>query len=267
MDTNKLKADINAACVTHFREGHRWHMGASVIGHDCPRYVWNTFRWLKAEEFDGRMYRLFQRGHKEEPNFVEMLRHVGIEVTEGDHTTGKQFRVSAHNGHFGGSLDGICIPDQFLVEFKTHSDKSFKELAKVGVRQAKPQHVVQMETYGPFYNLDYALYCAVNKNDDDLYFEWVRLDKTVGALHVAKAGELINSQTPPKKISETPTYFRCKWCHFAGICHLSHIPEKNCRSCSFAVPGIEGEWVCNKFQNNIPRDFVPTGCQSWEAIV
>jgi hypothetical protein len=272
MDTNKLKADIDAACVAHFKEGHRNHMGASIIGHECARYVWNTFRWLKSETFDGRMYRLFERGQLEEKRFIEALSLVGIVVEEVDKETGKQYRVDAHNGHFGGSLDGIALDfegdvPRFLVEFKTHGDKSFNELVKVGVRQAKPQHVVQMETYGPFYNLDHGLYCAVNKNTDEFYFEWLRLDKTVGELHVAKAGELINSQEAPNKISETPTYFRCKWCHFSGICHSNHIPEKNCRSCQFAVPIENSEWKCNKFGGAIPKDFIAKGCDEWISIV
>lgn len=266
MDTVKLKFDIDAACVEHFREGHRWHMGASIIGHECERYIWSTFRWLKAEEFNGRMYRLFERGQLEENRFVKSLSLAGINVQEYDPTTGKQYRVSAHNEHFGGSLDGIGTAG-FLVEFKTHGERSFIDLTKHGVAHSKPQHVAQMQTYGPFYNLDYGLYCAVNKNTDEFHFEWLRLDRTVGALHVEKAGRLIYSQIAPPKISETPTFFKCKFCHFSGICHSNHIPDKNCRSCKFASPVENGEWFCSMFGNDIPRDFVPKGCQEWVAIV
>jgi len=273
MDTKQLKADIDAACVANMSDGHRWHMGASIIGHECERYVWNTFRWLKQEQFEGRMLRLFARGQDEEPRFVKALASVGIQVQELDAATGKQLRISDCNGHFGGSLDGVgWTPPgavEFLVEFKTHGLKSFDELVKYGVAQAKPQHVVQMQTYAPYYKLTHGLYCAVNKNTDEFHFEWLTLDWNIGALHVAKAERLINSQTPPKKISETPTYFKCKWCHFSGICHSNHIPEKNCRSCAKATPVENGEWACSDIliNNIIPRDFVPHGCQNWLSIV
>ncbi len=273
MDTVKLKSDIDAACVEHFREGHRWHMGASIIGHECQRYVWNTFRWLKAEEFSGRMYRLFERGQLEEQRFVMALAHVGIDIAETDPITSEQYRITAHNNHFGGSLDGISVRgfnqsgSDFLVEFKTHGEKSFADLTKHGVAQSKPQHVAQMQTYGPFYNLEYGLYCAVNKNTDEFHFEWLRLDPTVGALHVEKAGRLIYSQIAPPKISEAPTFFKCKRCHFNGICHSGHIPEKNCRSCAFATPVDNGEWHCGKFDSNPPKDFIAVGCGEWVSIV
>jgi len=270
MDTAKLKQNVDATCVEHFREGHRSHLGASIIGHECSRYIWNTFRWLKLEQFDGRMYRLFERGQLEEARFVKALSLVGIQVQEVDPDTGKQFRISAHNGHFGGSLDGIAQitgHGSFLLEFKTHGDKSFKELEKNGLELSKPQHLVQMQTYGPFYDLPNGLYCAVNKNTDEFYFERVALDPTVGALHVAKAGEIIFSQVPPKKISETPTFFKCKWCHFNDICHSNHLPEKNCRSCKFAKPVENSEWQCGLVEKVIPKDFVKEGCGQWQSIV
>ena len=34
-----------------------------------------------------------------------------------------------------------------VVEFKTHSAKSFRELAAKGVAEAKPQHWAQMQVY------------------------------------------------------------------------------------------------------------------------
>ena len=77
--TDKIKLDVDAYCLT-YNDGHRSHLGASLIGHECKRYLWYTFRWVKAETFDARMNRLFRRGHREEAQFIDMLRGAGFKV-------------------------------------------------------------------------------------------------------------------------------------------------------------------------------------------
>jgi len=52
----RIEEDIDAACRAEFAEDPRTHLGASIIGHDCQAYAWNTFRWLKFEAFDGRSW-------------------------------------------------------------------------------------------------------------------------------------------------------------------------------------------------------------------
>lgn len=60
----------------------RRHLGGSMIGRDCDRELYYSFRWFQRPSFAGRMLRLFDRGHKEEFRFVAYLRSVGIEVQE-----------------------------------------------------------------------------------------------------------------------------------------------------------------------------------------
>ena len=72
------------------QEGPRPHMGASLLGHPCDRWLWLTFRWAVVEKFNGRMLRLFRRGQREEELIVSDLRAAGMEV----HSTGaEQARV------------------------------------------------------------------------------------------------------------------------------------------------------------------------------
>ena len=60
-------------------------------------------------------------------------------MLEVDPETGRQWRVEAHGGHFGGSLDGVALglleaPKTWhVLEFKTHSVKSFADLVAKGV--------------------------------------------------------------------------------------------------------------------------------------
>lgn len=290
----QIQADIDAFCKAEFEEDPRTHLGASIIGNDCRAYAWNTFRWLDFEDFSGRMLRLFNRGHEEEKRFVRWLEGIGFEVRETDPETGKQFRIVGCKGHFGGSLDSMMkpparynIPAQWLIwlgEFKTHNEKSFAKLAGkkpnwsemdkpearkggAGVQSSKPQHYRQMCSYGRAYGFEYGLYCAVNKETDELYFEIVKLDWRQADDLFRKAEGIVFAQSQPPKIAQSEAFFDCKFCNFAGICHRGEVPTKNCRSCVNAVPVDNGEWHCNLFGNTIPKDFIPKGCDNWKAII
>ena len=89
-------------------EPARGYLGASSIGIECSRELWYSFRKCSEPSFDGRMYRLFNRGHKEEARFVEELRGIGCEVHEFDEN-GNQFKVIACDGHFLGHTDGAVL--------------------------------------------------------------------------------------------------------------------------------------------------------------
>lgn len=271
----QISKDVDAFCKREFEEDPRTHLGASIIGHDCKAYGWNTFRWLRFEEFSGRMLRLFNRGHEEEHRFIRWLVGAGFTVHETDPATGKQFRIKGVDGHFGGSLDSIIIPPAhynlpdlvWLGEFKTHNDKSFQSLKKSGVAKSKPQHFRQMCSYGRAYNFKYGLYCAVNKNDDDLYFEIVELDYRQADDLFRKAENIIRAKCQPPKIAQTETFFTCKMCDYKAICHRKELPTKNCRSCKHATPAPEGQWHCGIYNDIIPVDFIPKGCDNWHPII
>ena len=272
----RIQDDIDQFCRNEFAEDPRTHLGASIIGNDCQAYAWNTFRWLRFEQFDGRMLRLFNRGHEEEKRFIRWLVGIGFEVREIDPVTQKQFRIVGAKGHFGGSLDSMMkpparynIPADHLIwlgEFKTHNEKSFAKLQKDGVVKSKPQHFRQMCSYGRAYNFAYGLYCAVNKNTDELYFEIVQLDFRQADDLFRKAEGIVFSQTRPPKIAQTDTYFDCKYCDFAGLCHRGEVPTKNCRSCRNAFPADNAEWFCQVHNSNIPKEVIPQGCQAWARI-
>ena len=276
---NRIKADIQAVIERDGNTGHRNHLGASLIGHKCNRYLWSVFRWLKVEHFNAKTLQLFGRGHLEEARFEKMLRDIGATVhafqDDVDGTKGeRQFRIGAVNGHFGGSLDGqVFLPDNyqmpfgFLSEYKTKSTKYFAALVKNGVQKEEPKHYAQMCVYGARYGFQYGIYMSVDKNTDDLHIEVVWLDWQHATEMENKAEAIINSRMPPERMSDNPTWRECKWCNFHGICHEGASVEKNCRSCVFAVPVENAEWRCEKFNQNIPKDFIPQGCDEFTPIV
>jgi hypothetical protein len=245
----------------------RSHMGASVIGGECGRAIWYGFHWTTKPHFSGRIIRLFNRGHLEEARFIAALLCINVQVFQQD-ANGKQYRISDHGGHFGGSGDGvgIGIPDlapdvAALLEFKTHNDTSFKALIKSGVRAAKFEHFVQMQVYMRKMGLVQAMYGAANKNDDHLHLEIVTLDPQLADQFIARAGTLIQHVAPPKKINESPGWFTCKWCDHRPVCHLKAPPERNCRTCRYSEARQDGNWWCENKDRQMKMIFGPApGC-------
>ncbi len=205
---------IFAAYEADRDDGFRSHLGASQIGKPCERALWYDFRWVTRRGFPGRILRLFETGQLEEARLVRNLRRTGATLLEVDPETGRQWRVEGHGGHFGGSLDGVALglieaPKTWhVVEFKTHSAKSFRELVAKGVAEAKPQHQAQMQIYMHLTGLTRAIYVAVCKDTDDLHIERVRADGEAAARLLAKAGRVIHAARPPTRISEEPDLVR-----------------------------------------------------------
>lgn len=324
----------------------RAHLGGSMIGKKCERELFYSFRWFKRPTFDGRMLRLFNRGHKEEFRFVEYLRMIGIEVFEnaqalfyhavsqqyeaipwddeaaigeaqsnphyedvtGDesHTARakaqgvevKQWRISDVMGHFGGSLDGIAVApfdiqvveyvetspekwamrytervipagEKFLNEFKTHNTKSFVNLVTEGVKRAKPVHWAQMQIYMHKRGLRFAIYMAVNKNDDDLHLETVEYAGPEAAQELLdKATRVIHTRKVPNRIGKHASWYDCKFCEYSAICHYGDTSavDRNCRTCQHSVPVDGGQWHCEKWNATIPSDAILKGCDSHKLI-
>lgn len=252
-------------------EPARGYLGASIIGHACDRYLWLQFRWAGAEQFDGRMLRLFEHGHHAEPRFVAELRMIGATVHEVDEH-GEQFAVSACGGHFSGHMDGCALglPEApktwHVLEFKTHNAKSFKALQDKGVREAKPMHWAQMQVYMLLAGLTRALYLAENKDTADLYEERVHLDKAAAQGFIDRAQRIIDAAEPPLRISEDPAWYECKYCPFHAQCHGTEAPVVNCRTCAYSTPAEDGLWHCGRYDSFIPPDTIVTGCSEHRYI-
>lgn len=252
---------------------HRKHLGVSIIGDKCSRKLWYAFRWCKLERFEPRMRRLFKRGHSEEEKFQDLLMWMGFFIREID-LDHQPYKFSSVNGHYGGTGDNVMLLPWFrndesfriLVEYKTHNKKSFTELKDKKLKLGKPQHWMQMCGYGRAFNTQYGLYCAINKDDDDIYFEFLELDWNLAILMEKKAADIIGSQLPPPRISDQPSWFECRYCNFNEICHYNKTVEINCRSCKMAVPVEKGEWYCNQWKAKIPKDAILKGCSQHVSI-
>lgn len=232
------------------RDGFRAHLGASVIGHECERHLFYSFRWVRQAQHAGRLLRLFETGQLEEARLIRNLRAAGVTVMDVDPETGRQWAVKACEGHFGGSADGVVIglmeapKTAHLFEAKTHNAKSFAALQKHGLEKSKPQHFCQMQIYMRLLGLERGFYLAVCKDTDALYSERVHPDPVLAERLLAKAERIINAPRPPAKLSDDPDYFICKWCDHRDLCHGEERAARNCRTCLHASPVADGGWHC-----------------------
>ena len=242
-------------------EKPRPHMGCSTLGHHCDRWLWLSFRWAVREQFEGRILRLFRRGHNEEAVIVSDLRRIGIDIRS------NQQRVN-FGKHVSGSLDGIIesgVPEapkkRHVAEFKTHSLKSFNALVKDGVEKSKPMHFIQMQVYMHGTDIDRALYLAICKDDDRIYTERVRYDKKVAEDAINRGQRLALADRMPPPISTDPTWYQCRFCPAHSFCHKAE-PTKfaNCRTCAHSTAMVDSTWRCERWDDGIPTDFQHEGC-------
>jgi hypothetical protein len=265
------------------QEPPRPHMGCSQLGHPCDRWLWLSFRWAVVEQFPGRVLRLFRRGQLEEKTLVSDLRAAGVSIHS---TEGAQSRVNL-GCHISGSIDGIIeygVPEapqkRHIVEFKTHSLKSFEDVLKNGVEKSKPQHYTQMQLYmygtimagggGATPGIDRALYVAICKDDDRIYTERVRFDQDHAVKALQRGKRIVLADEMPPPISTNPSWYQCKFCAAHEFCHKTKLTKQvNCRTCAWSTADENGNWICERLRwqsydyNDaiIPTEFQRTGCE------
>lgn len=251
----KVETTVDAIYQFHHntQDGHRPHLGCSLIGGECDRKLWLTFRWASKNLFPGRIIRLFKRGQLEEPIFYSELKNIGCKVHAVDEN-GYQQRVSWHGGHFSGSVDGVvenvieAPKTPHLLELKTINDRGYKELVKKGLEEARPVYWAQVHCYMKGLKLKRCLFLATNKNDDKIYQERVKYQAKVAQKYIDRAKSIITAATPPELLP--PTDSSCKWCEWQEFCHGQQLPSANCRTCAHATPDIkDGGWRCERFDN------------------
>lgn len=268
-DVNK---NITAGLIDKWHEDHvddrpRPYMGISMLGHECPRYLWLKFRWAVREKFSGRMLRLFRRGQLEEEQFTEDLKRIGCVVSY----TGKNQLTVSFGGWVKGHPDGLIesgLPEApktpHIVEFKTHNNKSFEELKKKGVKEAKYMHWTQCQVYMLGRKLDRALYLAVNKDTDELYAERVKLERAEAQDIVRRGEDIAVDPFLPLPLSQDPSFYKCKMCSCWSFCHQTHQTEElNCRTCRHFSPDSDGRAYCSLYKIEIPYENQLMGCTEY----
>ena len=215
----------------HAQQSVRDYLGASRLGAACERAL--QFEYAKApvdhgREYNGRLLRIFERGHLMEDCMIVWLREAGFDLRT-QKADGGQFGFSDAHGRLRGHIDGVIVggPEGFrypaLWENKCLGTKSWRELKAKGLAVAKPVYAAQVALYQAYLQLHEhpALFTAINADSMDIYLELVSFDaalaqrmsdRAVKVISATEAGEQL-----PRGFSDS-THFECRMCQWQDRC-------------------------------------------------
>ena len=261
---NTTKFKMNALKIR--QDPPRTYLGASSLGDECWRKLYYQFHHVsKKPKISGKLQRIFDNGHIAEGLMKKHLKMIGIEVWD------DQLEIKGFAGHGGGYIDGKCtgfIEHQgktLLAEFKAVNSKTFTAFQKEGVFRESIRYYSQMQNYMGRLELEMAAFMVINKNNSDIYIEFVPFDKNFYEDQVCrKERDIITSEEPPRAAYPVG-FYKCGNCEEFAICRLKAEPEKVCRSCKFSELEMESKWSCSKKKlKEIDKDLQFTGCEKWQ---
>jgi len=212
----------------------RAYLGASRLGAACERALQYEFVDAPVDpgrETDGRMLRVFERGHVIEDCMARWLCAAGFDLrTRND--AGEQIGFAALDDRLQGHVDGVIVagPDlghgsgyPALWENKCLGNKSWRDLEKHRLAVAKPVYAAQIALYQAYLELHEhpALFTAVNADTMEIHAELVPFDaqlaqrmsdRAVKLITATEAGELL-----PRAFSD-PTHVECRMCPWQDRC-------------------------------------------------
>lgn len=237
----------------------RHHLGASVLGNGCDRYLWYSFRWTLMPKHSSRIHRLFRRGHREEARIIEMLRSTGLVVSTNlvelcenvqlpptpnsidiirnygldvykpaSVTTDTQIKANLPP-HMGGSMDGILhVPANYVgmfgyfmpIEVKTHNQRSFTAMKKNG--DSIRWNVPQHFVQGNTYAVRTGCthFLYVAENkNDDSLYIKQEVAETSVTALNIVRAEQIIYKENETHIAKTQEKWRCRMCDYDAVCN------------------------------------------------
>lgn len=228
------------AALAHERAAQpaRTYLGASRLGISCERALQYEYAGAPADPghgFSGRVLRIFEVGHALEALAIRWLRMAGFDLRTVDEE-GQQFGFAVADGRIAGHCDGIVIAapaelglsGPMLWECKTMADKHWRDCAKKGVAIAKPVYAAQLALYQAYLHEAWpgladnpALFTAINKDTQELWFELVPFDGSL-AQRMSDRGVRVVQATQvqellPRGFSER-THFECRFCAYQERC-------------------------------------------------
>ena len=234
-----VTAHIDAALVVERAEQpRRAYLGASRLGVACDRALQYEFAGAPVDpgrDFDGRVLRIFEVGHVLEDLAIRWLRQAGFDLHTRTRSDG-QFGFSVCNGLIQGHVDGIVMGAPanlgwsfpMLWECKTMNAQNWRDCVKRGVAVAKPVYAAQVAIYQAYMestvediSRNPALFTAINKDTQELWFELVPFDSVLAQRASDRAVKIITAtehgELLPRSFSD-PAHHECKFCAWQERC-------------------------------------------------
>lgn len=219
-------------------QASRTYLGASRLGVACERALQHEYLQTPADpgrEVPGRVLRVFEVGHALEALAIRWLRLAGFELTTRK-ANGEPFGFSVAGGRLQGHVDGVLqagpagidLAYPALWECKTMNDKAWRETVKHGVAVAKPVYAGQLALYQAYMEATVpgiahhpALFTAINKDSQELWFERVPFDAALAQRLSDRAVRILNATEagePSPRYATTPAHHECRACAWQARC-------------------------------------------------
>jgi hypothetical protein len=217
--------DVIERAVATTAELPRPYLGASIVGHDCPRRI--QFDWWIKPELAARTREIFDRGHYFEDR---MRRH--FVATGFKFAPFEALGFTAVGGALRGHADGIIIhgpdlPGAYLIypliwECKALNSKGWREVERDGLGKRYPHYLAQVALYQAYLDVtNPALFTVVNADTCEFLHllvpfnaeraqEWS--DRAAHIIEATRAGELL-----PRAFDD-PKDWRCRMCSHNKRC-------------------------------------------------
>ncbi len=212
----------------------RNYLGGSRLGVHCERALQYDFTHHPKDQgrhFSGRILRIFSRGHWVESEMAKWIQGTEFGITL-ETRDGGQMGFVSHDGYVKGHIDGFIKagpqdlgPFPRLWECKGLGAKYWRAVKKHGLKKERPTYYGQVQYYMakiPNLSNNPALWCAVNMDTMELYWESVPFDPEYAEKLDAKAWRIINACKAGELLprdSERPDFFKCKMCDWRITCH------------------------------------------------
>lgn len=209
--------------ITIKPENSRDYLGASVIGAQCSRQIWYEYTQQQKNPVTVRQSLIYKCGsYLETMLFKELqkiiaLHETGYSLQTCDETLSDKVLpvIKAH-------CDALLYKDNkpfAVVEFKTANAQSYNKFVKDGLRLWNPQYYTQVQTYMYLTKIPRAFIICYNKNTSEIHEEYTELDKKFYEFTRFRIKQLIEKNTIPPRINDSPVYYLCKMCNYRSICH------------------------------------------------
>lgn len=232
-------------------------IGMGTIGDSCSRKLWYRFRRAKKVRFNAKTVKAFVDGHTGEALQAERLRRVkGIELIT--HINDNQIEFKWFNGHVRGFCDGQILgllqaPKSWHIwEHKQTNEKKLEKLKKLKEEKGEknalyawdPTYHAQAQLYMHFSGFSRHYMTIATPGGRETISCRTDYDKEYALKLLEKAESIIFTDDAPSRISNTPSWYECKFCDFQDICHEKKLPEINCKTCLHATAERQGGWTC-----------------------
>lgn len=192
----------NALSARDRSQQPRRYVSTSGLGRECVRQIQYDYLAVPKDvgrEFEPKILRIFEAGHRAEDVVADWLRAAGFDLRT-QRSDGRQFGFSALDGRFRGHIDGCLVAGPVAMEFpalwenKAVGAAPWKEIVKRGVVLARPIYAAQIALYQAYLDLpNPALFTALNRDTFELHCELVPFDAALAQRASDRAVQIVRA--------------------------------------------------------------------------